>query len=252
MPLPSLSYSLFFPQESVFITFVCEVLITIVLASLSRNLYLRYKERQQPAAKYITLVTVFLSLTTCLQLLDLFIFDPYFHTKRIGLGFAYATSALANIFLYLFLLEIFSSGKGAGGAKLKLFISVEGTVAIFLPITGPLFYLGYIAFLLVHLACAFALYIALIVATSSAIRKTSDPASKTGFKILRAGGVSIIAAYALFVLDAIWTVVVTNGVGYTYWSIFGWVAAGVSGTLLYLGFTLPFRIRARLAQSQAP
>lgn len=249
--MPMLSWTLFFPNERVFFTFIMEVIVTIALASLSRNLYHRYKERQQPAAKYITLTTVSLSFTTCLQLLDLFILDPFAGTQRIGLGLAFAASAMANIFLYLFMLEIFSTGRGAGGSKLKIYIVVEVIVAISLPITGPLLYLGYVLFLLVHLVCSFVLYAALIRVTTVAINKTEDTASKTGFKILRVMGISIIATYILFIMDAIWSLLVTNGEGYTYWVLFAWAAAGLSGILLYLGFTLPIRIRARLAQPQA-
>ncbi len=236
---------IFFPNERVFLTFLMEVCITLILIILTRNLYGRYRERKHPATKYLTLMGLFLSLTTCLQLIDLFLIDPFTTYRRLGLGLAFSASAIANIFLYLFIHEIFSSGKKAGGIKLRVFVVIEGAVAVLVPILGPLLYFGFVLMLLVHLVFSLSLYVMLVRVTSIARNKTDDHASRVGFSLLRIGGVMIIMAYVLFVMDAIWTLLVTSGEGYTYWVIFAWIAAGLSGIQWYLGFVLPIHIRTK-------
>jgi hypothetical protein len=174
--------------------------------------------------------------------------DYYFGIHRLGLSLAFSMSAIANIFLYLFTLEIFYTGRKAGGAKLKVFATVEAGVAILLPIFGPsptaisavidLF----APILLVHLLFALALYVTLFRATTRAIGATSDKVAKRGFSYIRMASVSIIAAYLLFVMDSMWTMLFEPE-GYTYWVIAGWIAAGIAGVLLYIGFVLPRRVR---------
>jgi hypothetical protein len=176
------------------------------------------------------------------------VMDPFVGIRRVGLSLAFAVSAIANIFLYLFMLEIFSKGRQSGGAKLKIFAIVEGAIVVLLPILGPTTAVGstlldaFTVLLLVHLAFALALYLALIRVTSRAIHGTTDSVAKRGFSYIRMAAVSIIAAYLLFVMDSVWTALVEPE-GYTYWVIGGWIAAGISGVLLYVGFVLPRRLR---------
>jgi hypothetical protein len=237
-----------FFNERVIMVFISEVTVTAILFFLTLKLYGRYRERKQPATRYITFTSLFLSLTTCLQLLDMLIMDPFIGIRRVGLSLAFAASAIANIFLYLFMLEIFYTGRKAGGAKLKIFATVEAAVAILLPILGPTTVVGstlidaFTILLLIHLAFALALYLALIRVTSRAIHGTTDALAKRGFSYIRFAAVSIIAAYLLFVMDSVWTALLEPE-GYTYWVIAGWIAAGISGILIYIGFVLPRRLR---------
>lgn len=237
-----------FFNERVFFVFLSEVVIAVILLFLTLKLYGRYRERKQPATRYITLTSLFLTFTASFQLLDLLVMDYYVGIHRLGLSLAFSMSAIANIFLYLFMLEIFYTGRKAGGAKLKIFASVEAGVALLLPIFGP--YPTVISsvidlfaeFLLIHLAFALALYITLFRATTRAISTTSDSVAKRGFSLIRIASLSIIAAYLLFVMDSLWTMLFEPE-GYTYWVIAGWIAAGIAGVLLYVGFVLPRRIR---------
>jgi hypothetical protein len=237
-----------FFNERVVMVFLSEVSVAAILLFLTLKLYGRYRERRQPATRYITLTSLFLSLTSCLQLLDMLVMDPLIGIRRVGLSLAFAMSAIANIFLYAFMLEIFSKGVKSGGAKFKIFAFAEGAIAVLLPIMGPTTAVGttlldtFTILLLVHLAFALALYLALITVTSRAIHSTSDALAKRGFSYIRLAAVAIIAAYLLFVMDSVWTALFEPE-GYTYWVIGGWIAAGISGILLYVGFVLPRRLR---------
>ena len=239
-----------FFNVSVFFVFLSEVIVAAILFFLTVKLHGRYTERKQAAARYITFASLFLALTACFQLLDLLVMDYYFGIHNLGLSLAYSMSAIANIFLYLFMLEIFYTGRKAGGMKLKIFGVVEGTIAILLPIFGP--YPTAISavvsvfdpLLIVHLVFAIALYVTLFRATTRSIRSTSDQLAMRGFSFIRVASVTIIAAYVFFILDEVWTVLYEPA-GYTFWVVFGWVAAGITGVLLYLGFVLPTRVRKR-------
>jgi hypothetical protein len=251
MPQAGADLLIFIPQffnERVFFVFLSEAVIAVILLFLTLKLYGRYRERRLPAARYITLTSLFLTFTSAFQLLDLLVMDYFVGIHRLGLSLAFSMSAIANIFLYLFMLEIFYTGRKAGGAKLKIFAAVEASIALLLPILSP--YPTAISavvnlfapLLLIHLVFAMALYITLFRATTRAIKATSDKLAKRGFSYIRMASISIIAAYLLFVMDSLWTMLFEPE-GYTYWVIAGWIAAGIAGVLLYIGFVLPKGIR---------
>jgi hypothetical protein len=178
------------------------------------------------------------------------VMDYYVGIHDLGLSLAFSMSAIANIFLYLFMLEIFYTGRKAGGLTFKIFATVEASIAVLLPIFGPyptpistairLF----VPLLFVHLVFAIALYVTLFMATTRSIKSTSDEVAKRGFSFIRMASVSIMAAYFFFVMDNLWTALYEPE-GYTYWVLVAWVAAGIAGVLLYVGFVLPMRTKKR-------
>ncbi|WXG44917.1 MAG: hypothetical protein WED04_12955 [Promethearchaeati archaeon SRVP18_Atabeyarchaeia-1] len=234
--------------DRVLIVGLSQVVAATILALLTINLYVRYRNRRMPAAKYITLVSLFLTLTSCMQLIGANLFEPVLGIQSFGWGLAFGMSAIANIFLYVFMLEIFSKGIGAGGAKLKIFALVEVSVAVLMPVFGPLswfmpiFETLLLSVLMIHLLFSLALYVTLARVTTASMHKTTDGTSRRGFSLIRLAAFAIIIAYCFFVLDRVWEIVLEPE-GYTVWVLLGWVSAGVSGVLLYLGFVLPSRLR---------
>jgi hypothetical protein len=227
---------------------VSQIIVAIILALLTINLYMRYRERRQPVAKYITLVSLFLTLTSFMEVFGARILEPFLGVESFGWGLAFGMSAIANIFLYVFMLDIFSTGRSAGGAKFKTFAVVEATVAVLMPIFGPLSHIMpvfdtlLLLVLMIHLSFALALYITLVRVTTSSIHKTTDAMARRGFSLIRLAAFAIIIAYCFFVLDRLWTTLFEPE-AYTIWVILGWISAGVAGVLLYLGFVLPRRLR---------
>jgi hypothetical protein len=183
-----------------------------------------------------------------MQVVGAIFIEPILGIISFGWGLAFGFSAIANIFLYLFMLQIFSTGRSAGGDKFKIFVIVEATVAILFPIVAPLsaiiaaFQLVLILVLVVHLSFALALYIALIRATTGALGQTTDATARRGFSLIRLAGFAIIFAYCLFVMDRVWQISFEPQ-GYTLFVLLGWFSAGITGVLLYLGFVLPRRLR---------
>ncbi len=234
-----------FLNENAFITACIETFTGIVLALLTRNLYQRYKLRQSAALRYLTFTTFFLSLTSLLQLLDQFYFDPFTTIRAVGYGLAFGMSAVGNIFMAWFMLEIFSSGRASGGFKMKIFIVIEGLVAVLAPIFGPLSTdvpLPFLMVLLVHLLFALILYFTFIKVTTKGMRKTGDPIARKGFVFLRLGGLAIALAYISFILDFVWRL--AFGIQYSFWVMLGWLFAAAAGILLFKGFVYPTKARA--------
>jgi hypothetical protein len=174
--------------------------------------------------------------------------EPILGVISLGWGLAFGWSAIANIFLYVFMLEIFSEGRSAGGAFFKIFIVVEACVAVLMPVFGPLsniisiFEALLLIVLIVHLAFSFTLYLMLVNMTTASIKKTSDATARRGFSVIRLAAFAIMIAYCFFVLDRVWQIFLEPE-GYTLWVIIGWIMSGVAGILLYSGFVLPSRIR---------
>ena len=235
-------------DDRILIVHSSQIVVSLILALLTINLYRRYRERKQPASKIITLVSLFLTLTTSMEVIGARLLEPALGVQSLGWGLAFGMSAVANIFLYVFMLEIFSTGRGAGGVRFKIFVVVEATVAVLMPILGPLSHIMTVfdtlllLVLMVHLFFALALYITLARVTTTSIRKTTDATARRGFSLIRMAAFAIIIAYCFFVLDRVWTTLFEPE-AYTVWVMLGWVTAGVSGVLLYLGFVLPRRLR---------
>jgi hypothetical protein len=234
--------------DRILIVGLSQIVVAAILALLTINLYLRFRERGLPATKYITLVSLFLSLAACQQVIGANLFEPILGIASVGWGLAFGISAIANIFLYVFMLEIFSKGISAGGARFKIFVVVEAAVAFLLPIVAPLssvmsiFEALLLMVLVIHLLFSFALYITLARVTTASIRKTTDATARRGFSLIRLAAFAIITAYSFFVLDRVWQIFLEPE-GYTIWVILGWAMSGIAGILLYSGFVLPSRIR---------
>ncbi len=239
-----------FLNENAFITACIEIFTGFVLVLLTRNLHQRYKDRRSVALRYLTLTTFFLSLTSLLQLLDQFLFDPFTPYRAVGYGLAFGMSAIGNIFMAWFMLEIFSSGRASGGLKMKIFVIVEGCVAVLSPICGPLRETipePFLIVLLVHLLFSLILYFTFIKVTTNGIQKASDEIARKGFVFLRFGGIAIAAAYISFILDSVWFEVFT--VQYSFWVMLGWLFAAAAGLLLFQGFVYPTRARTHSESS---
>jgi len=234
--------------DRVLIVGISQIVVAAILAFLTINLYMRFRERRLPATKYLTLVSLFLSLTACLQVIVASLIEPILGVISLGWGLAFGMSAIANIFLYVFMLEIFSEGRKSGGAWFTVFVVVEAAVAVLMPILSPLgnaipvFEPLLLMVLVTHLVFAFALYITLARVTTASIRKTTDPLARKGFSLIRLASFAIIVAYCFFVFDRIWSDLFEPE-SYTVWVIVAWIMAGIGGLLLYSGFIMPSRIR---------
>jgi hypothetical protein len=193
-------------------------------------------------------------VASCTQAIGAVLIEPALGVSSLGWGLAFGLTAIANIFLYAFMLQIFSTGTNAGGVRFKVFVIVEAIVAVLLPFAAPLsqppfsamlqsvFTIVLYLLLVVHLSFSIALYIALIKVTTASIRKTTNAMARRGFSLIRLAGFTIILSYTCFVLDRLWQYTFEPE-GYTIFVIFGWVFAGFTGVLLYLGFVLPRRLR---------
>ena len=236
-----------FENDRGFITACTEIFCGILLGILTWNLYRRYKQHPNVALRYLTFTTLFLGLASVLQTLDQFIFVPYTQIKSFGYGLAFGVSAIGNIFMAFFMLEIFMSGRASGGAKYTIFTVVEGAVAVLSPIMGPfsdqgqILEMPFLIVLVIHLVFSIGLYVTFIRVTSDAMRKTGDAITRKGFAFLRAGGITIISAYTSFILDRVW--LIKYGITYSFWVILGWVFAAITGIMLYQGFVYPTKMR---------
>jgi hypothetical protein len=234
--------------DRVLIVGLSQIVVAAILAILTINLYTRFRERRLPATKDLTLVSLFLALASFMQVLIANTLEPILGVSSLGWGLAFGLTAIANIFLYAFMLEIFSEGRSSGGTWFKLFVVVEACIAVLLPIVAPLsniisiFEALLLLVLVIHLSFSFSLYITLARWTTTSIRKTSDATARRGFSLIRLAAFTIIIAFSLFVLDRVWQIFLEPE-GYTIWVILGWIMSGVGGILLYSGFVLPRRIR---------
>ncbi|GAB4311761.1 MAG: hypothetical protein Kow0069_12190 [Promethearchaeota archaeon] len=231
--------TIFFNERVVF-AFAAQLFTSTSMGLLTRRLLVTYRERGHPAAKYLSRTTLFLAFTSSFQLLDMLLFTPFLDVGGLGYGLAYTWSAVANVFMLWFALEIFSTGVDTAGASAKAFVVLEGVVAVATPLVALLAEPAVILVLGVHMGAALVLYFWLFGQTREAAQKVDEQDAKRGFQLLGLGVACIIAAYVSFVMDRVWTTLFLPE-GYTAFTVVGWLFAASAGILLYFGFTLPAR-----------
>nr|MDO8088074.1 hypothetical protein [Candidatus Sigynarchaeum springense] len=176
---------------------------------------------------------------------------PVFNYVTLGSYLSFTMNAIANIFLLLFIRDVFFEDKNKKPLGLLAAMEIAvGPALVIIFFTGdpdwPLLALA------VHVASAMAIYIVLtrnaIVLRGRIKRDSSKQVEAHGLAYIALSGLFMLAALILFVShEAIILVPIRE-----YWTVtLGWILGAVGGVVVYLGFTPPEWLKARWA-SQVP
>jgi len=186
---------------------------------------------------------------------------PGHHHARYGINIAYAFSALSNIFMVLFVSQIYSQTRMFRKTK-KIIPIINAllngvTIGMIIDVliqsfttedVNQLYNPQYpLAQTIYHLVLTFIAFTFLLVFSAQARKRATLRWEKTGFGLIIGSAISGIFIYLLFALDLIvqlaFPTVPNFQHGYTIFNLIGWVFAVAMAVFGLLGFVMPTRLR---------
>ncbi|MHA1340126.1 MAG: hypothetical protein ACTSRZ_07945 [Promethearchaeota archaeon] len=224
------------------IGFVCLILVI--------NIGKKYIERRKPVIKYLFLFCLMLTfavltaaVSRILRLTELWIIipdDPLTPlvdetTKLELLAITVSFIAIGDLFLAIFILEVFYNGAFSKKNKkyIYIYIILSSASTIYSISTGILVEDLTDAIWGVVILISAPLYILLMRSSFKLSRKVNDPLSKLSMKIMGMGGLSILLVFVFFLLDAM------MGGKYSPFYYIAWSFAMLSISFLYISVLQP-------------
>ncbi|MFX1445211.1 MAG: hypothetical protein ACFFHV_17495 [Promethearchaeota archaeon] len=214
---------------------------------MSIQMIKKWKERKQIAPLHLSLVFAFITVAIIILTIGLAeaaITGYYKEVYRLSLPLAYTMVVIANVFLYLFASNIIDKGKNA--LVPIVFISIVLIIIFFLPWNWwgvpPEDYAGKLNIRLytniAFIAFSYVIYITIAVVCLDAKKKTDDPITRSGLKLLFYSMISLILYFLMILFDNI-MIVLYNHPGYSVFIYIAWMFAIVFYILIYLSLVMP-------------
>lgn len=248
--------SVFPPLGAVIIEGITFVAVSLVVIAL----FIKYIQNRKRAG--LILMTAFLFWSA--SALSSFLGKVYqymtgqFSYGNIGVTAGYAFSAISNIFIFLYVSQIFSRSLffSRTGISLPIIFGVFNGITAGLLIdfllsqalseSAPV---GYVAFHLILTILAFSSWgIFAIKPLQEAIFRWE----KTGYGLIIASSITGVLAFVFFAIDAILPQIVPESFagGYTFAYYTGWILAILMCYLAYLGYVMPRPLRDLLREKE--
>ena len=255
-----------FPSVPTLPALITEGLAFVAVLIVVIFLYIKYSNRRRPAA--LSLATSFTfwglgALAVLIGSLLQYIIQPapspgVLQYSRYGFNIGYALSAISNMFLMLFVSQIYARYTlfRKTGKMLPLINAILNGLTIGLLVdsiqanpSNPEY--GLVA-TIYHLVLTFIVFIFLLAFSISARNQSMYRWEKAGFTFIIVSAISGIMIYLMFALDRILTVLVPGfEYGYTAFLYIGWSFAILMATFAYAGYVMPEGLRKMFSEEEA-
>lgn len=241
-------------HDRVFPSFVFYIAIIIFSVIMTIAMIKKWRERQVKAPLYLSIVFILLTtaiLGLTLGLGEVVITQEFRDIYRFSLPFGYALIIVANVFLFMFGIEITSKGK-----KLLvplILIGVVMIVIIFLPINwwgwpsedyaGELNIRLYTTIGVV--IYSYIVYIFIASFCNKARKQTDDKVAKAGLKLLMISMLMMILFFVMFILDTL-LITLTDHPGYSEFVYVAWIFAICFYIVSYFSLVMPKSLVKRI------
>ncbi len=220
-----------------------EGIVLLVFTYLSLKTGLKYLQGRVPAVR-----NLFLSFSSYFFAgLALFTTKAIEHftqggidVSSLGINLGYAFSALGNLFLFYFTLDIFFTEIkpyfretitiATGITEGFLFIFIFKTQTPFIEIPGI-----YIPFQLLfwHVTVSSLIFIILFSRSFTEMRKTTNPVPRAGFLMIALSALFELFVFIFFIIDSLFPA------GYSLFYFLGWTSASLAGFCAMIGYLMP-------------
>ena len=231
-------------------------IIALVLGSVfTLSLLGKWRERKSDTAKFITITLffyVFAVLWLFLALLEGYITGYKMWVYRIGMGIAYGSLALSNVYMIYFVEEIF----GIKRFKTKPYRIFFIILAILMVL--PNNYYGYLPDTKVgfgpsirmitsgaFIASSALLHLYIAWRTIRISRRIEDDYGRKGLLFIGLSQIAMILVYIFMIIDTMIFLFTDAAAGYSIYITLAWTMILVVITFLYLGFILPGWLKKR-------
>ncbi|HUT80966.1 MAG TPA: hypothetical protein VMZ29_07165 [Candidatus Bathyarchaeia archaeon] len=258
-------------QPTLAVTIMMGIAFIAVFGVVIR-MFINYSKRKRNAALMIAVSFTFWGLAALITftgtLLQYLIYGPdgstnaigSFQFSRYGINLGYAFSAVCNIFMFLFISEIFSkfalfrktqkvlpmingilNGVTIGLVINAFIVSIKTTEPT--ELYNPAYPIPQTVY---HLVLTLFTFLMLLAYSVKSMKQAPLKWEKVGFKFIIGTAVSAIMIYVLFVLDlVVQDIWIVFDDGYTIFNNLGWLTAVIMVNLAYIGFFMPNWIRLR-------
>ncbi len=241
----------FFSYEYQWVAYIGSIAGSIIALIVLFLLAHRNREKQSKTIAALEGMVGFLALATIIDY-SFFTINGLFPTIGVLFDFimlgsylSYTSSAIANIFLLIFLRVVFFDGKNK--VFIKILTILEAAIG---PALVALFFIDEedlaLLVLLIHVASALAIYMVQAV-NAFKIRNSIkyDKAKRVeinGLTYIGISGIVLFAAITLFVSHEIIIQIPIR----EYWTVaFGWLLGSIAGVFVYIGYTPPKWLKKR-------
>jgi len=217
--------------------------VLIVFAYLSLRTGLKYKQNRAPAVRNLFLSFNSYFLAGCALFSTKWVeysTGGVVDVSSLGINCGYAFSALGNLFLFYFTLDIFfkeikpyfreTITLATGTIEGFLIIFIFQTEAPFLEIPGV--YLPF-QLLLWHGIVSTVIFIILFSQSYSEWKKTTSPVPRAGFLMIAVSALFELLVFIFFILDSFFPA------GYSLFYFLGWTSASIAGLFAMIGYFMP-------------
>ena len=229
-------------------------------------LFIKYAKRKRPAALSLAITFTFWGLGALSVLIGSilqYVIDPapspgVLQYTRYGFNIGYALSAISNIFLMLFISQIYSRYTffRKTGKMIPLINGILNGITIGLLIDAIQTNTANPEYGLVptiyHLVLTFIAFTFLLGFSISARRQSLYKWERAGFAFIIVSALSGIMIYLMFALDRIATLFIPGfEYGYTPFLYIGWSFAILMATFAYAGYVMPEGLRKMFSEEEA-
>jgi len=207
----------------------------------------KWRERKQIAPLHLSIVFAFITgaiIILTIGLAEAAITGYYKEVYRLSLPLAYTMVVIANVFLYLFAINITDKGKSAFIPV--VIIGIVIIILLFLPWNWwgvpPEDYAGKLNTRLytniAFIAFSYVIYITIAVICHGTKKKTDDIIARMGLKLLFYSMISLILYFLMILFDN-FMIVLYSHPGYSEFVYIAWIFAMLFLILTYLSLVMP-------------
>ncbi|MFX1506829.1 MAG: hypothetical protein ACFFDC_12065 [Promethearchaeota archaeon] len=222
---------------------IMEGFVLIVFAYLSLQTGLKFKQSRAIAVRnlFLSFFAYFLAGSTLFSTKAIeYYTGGVVDVSSLGINCGYAFSALGNLFLFYFTLDIFFKEVkpyfreiitlATGVVEGFLIIFIFRTESPFLEIPGE--YLPF-QLLLWHGLVSSVIFLILFSRSYSEWKKATRPVPKVGFLMISISAIFELLVFIFFILDSFFPA------GYSLFYFLGWTSASLAGCFAMIGYLMP-------------
>jgi MFS family permease len=221
-------------------------LIAFMLGMYCANIMLnQYRVKKTTVAWTLTAIFVVLGLAPIFQFMDGLFYRTYYFVQY-GYAFILLATAVANILIFYFALEIFLTKGETINWKSKIIFYCVAVVEITLSgiaFIYKLLNLDVTLFIGAHMVIGLVIYLLLAIHAFRLSRKLEPGIYRNSVKSIGNFAISLLGVFIFFIIDSFYPY-------YTIWGFLGWALWLFCTYLAYKGFVEPVIVKNNEAKSQ--
>ncbi|MHA1733259.1 MAG: hypothetical protein ACTSU5_15030 [Promethearchaeota archaeon] len=223
---------------------VVEVTTFAISLYSSSRIFQQYKRKRKRTSLYLASFFLLLAVIPMFQFMDTMCYGTCYAVKY-GYALIVLFSAIGNIVLLAFALEVFFSGEQGIPKPWRAYFAAFASAESFFSVVGFVLKLRDVpvtTFIAVHFLVAIQLYLVLAGRSFRLASRVDEQVYRAALRSIGLFGFTFLGVYTFFILDSFSTT-------YTVWGLLGWICFLMTTVSGYLGFVKPMNEQDRQDKS---